>query len=178
VEIAPVPHRATRGEWRRLALGMVVLFPVVLLVLLPAVLGLGRFVVTEDGMDGSLGRGAVVLAREVPPSDLRAGDVISFRPPGESDERVTRRIVAIEHGVATTRADAMGAEDPWQLGLTDTSYSRVELGVPWVGYPFVAESGWVLLTLPAGAALLLALLAGHRTPHAVVRPGRAGLPVG
>jgi signal peptidase len=179
VEIAPVPHRATRGEWRRLALGMVVLFPVVLLVLLPAVLGLGRFVVTEEGMDGSLGRGAVVLAREVPPSDLRTGDVISFRPPGQSDERVIRRIVAIEHGVAVTRADATDTADPWRLRLTDPSYSRVELGVPWVGYPFVAESGWVLLTVPAGAALLLALLAGPPRPtQAVVKPTRAGLPVG
>ena len=48
----------------------------------------------------------MVLAREVPPTDLAVGDVITFRPPdGASDERVTRRIVAIDDGVATTRAD-------------------------------------------------------------------------
>ena len=76
-------------------------------------------------------------------------------------------------------ADATDTADPWRLRLTDPSYSRVELGVPWVGYPFVADSGWVLLTVPAGAALLLALLAGPPRPtQAVVKPTRAGLPVG
>ena len=39
-------------------------------------------------MDGSLGRGSVVLARDVPPTDLRVGDVITFLPPGaDPDER-------------------------------------------------------------------------------------------
>ena len=106
MEIAPVPHRATRGEWRRFALGLLVLAPVVLLVLLPAVLGLQRYVVTDRSMDGSLARGSVVLAREVPTADLEVGDVVTFPPAeGSSDERVTRRIVAIEDGVATTQAD-------------------------------------------------------------------------
>ena len=87
MEIAPVPHRSTRPEWRRLAIGLVVLVPVVLLVLLPAVLGFERYVVTDRAMDGSVSRGSVVLAREVPPTDLRVGDVISFRPPAAPPTR-------------------------------------------------------------------------------------------
>ncbi len=172
-----MPHRATRGEWRRLALGLVVLTPVVLLVLLPAVLGLDRFVVTDDGMDGSMGRGSVVLAREVPPTDLQVGDVITFRAPGGSDERVARRIVAIEDGVATTKADATGTADPWSVPLTGSAYARVWVGVPWIGYPFVTNGGWALLVLAAAAALALALTAGRRTPQKVVRPTRTRLPV-
>jgi signal peptidase len=178
MEIEPVPHRAPHGERRRLALGIVVLVPVVLLVLLPAVLGLDRFVVTEDGMEGSLGRGSVVLAREVPPSDLRVGDVVSFRPPGQDDERVTRRIVAIDDGVVTTQADATGTADPWELTLTGPTYSRVAVGVPWIGYPFVVDGGWVLLAVAAAAAFALALVAGRKTPQAAARPARARLPVG
>ncbi len=63
--------------------------------------GLDRYVVTDRSMDGSLARGSVVLAREVPTADLEVGDVITFRSAGarSSDERVTRRIVAIEDGV-------------------------------------------------------------------------------
>ncbi len=179
VEIAPVPHRATRGEWRRLALGLLVLAPVVLLVLLPTVLGLQRYVITDRSMEGSLGRGSVVLSRDVPPSDLRVGDVITFRSPdGSSDERVTRRIVAIEHGVATTQADTTGSKDPWAVRLAGPSYERVLLAVPWIGYPFVMDGGWVLLAAAAVAALVLALLAGRRVPQKVDRQTRTRLPVG
>ncbi len=179
MEIAPVPHRSTRGEWRRLALGLLVLAPVVLLVLLPAVLGLQRYVVTDRSMDGSLGRGSVVLAREVPPADLEVGDVItSGRRTARSDERVTRRIVAIEDGVATTQADTTGSQDPWAVPLTSASYARVWLGVPWIGYPFVMDGGWVLLAAAALAAFVLALATGRRAPQKVVGQTRTRLPVG
>jgi hypothetical protein len=179
LEIAPVPHRATRGEWRRLALGLMVLAPVVLLVLLPPALGLDRFVVTDRAMDGALGRGSVVLAREVPPADLRVGDVIAFRPPGGGqDQRVTRRIVAIAGGVATTEADATGATDPWTLSLTDASYDRVWLGIPWIGYPNLVDGGWVLLAVAALVAFLLSLTAGRRAPPPAARPDRPRVSVG
>lgn len=160
-------------------MGLLVLAPVVLLVLLPAVLGLERYVVTDRAMDGSLGRGSLVMAVEVPPTDLEVGDVITFRPPGAgSDEPVTRRIVAIKDGVATTQADSTGSKDPWAVPLTSPSYARVWLGVPWVGYPFVMDGGWVLLAAAALAAFVLAIAAGRRAPQRVAGPTRTRLPVG
>ena len=177
LEIEPVPHRSTRREMRQLALGLTIMVPVVLLVLLPAVLGLDRVVVTDRGMDGSLGRGSVVLARKVAPSDLKVNDVITFRPPGASgDVQVTRRIVVIEHDVATTRADSTGLIDPWTLPLTAPSYSRVWLGIPWIGYPFVLDGGWVLLTMIAAAALIMGITTGRRRPGPV--PERSVAPRG
>jgi signal peptidase len=179
LEIAPVPHRSARGEWRRLALGMLVLAPVVLLVLLPTVLGLDRYVVTDRSMDGTLGRGSVVMARQVGPTDLAVGDVITFRPPGgDSDERVTRRIVAIDGGVATIQGDSPSAA-PMALELNHDTYARVWLGVPWIGYPFVMGGSWLLLLAAAAlAALVLALATGRHAPQKVIGPSRAGLPVG
>ncbi len=179
MEIAPVPHRATRSERRRLALGLLILAPVVLLLLLPPALGLERFVVTDHGMDGSVGRGSVVLTREVPPTDLRVGDVITFRPPGgESDEMVTRRIVAIDDGVATTQADTTGARDPWAVPLDGAAYARVWVGLPWIGYPFVLDGGWLLLVGAAAGALTLALTTARRAPAKVAGPARARVTVG
>jgi len=178
LEIAPVPHRATRGEWRRLALGLLILAPVVLLVLLPAVLGLQRYVVTDGSVDGSLSRGSVVLAREVPTADLEVGDVVTFRPlGGSSDERVTRRVVAVEDGVATTQADGTVGKDPRTVPLTNESYSRVWLGVPYIGYPFVMDGGWVLLAAAALAAFVLTFAAGRRAPQKAAGPTRTRLPV-
>jgi signal peptidase len=179
MEIAPVPHRATRGERRRFALALLVMAPLVLLVLLPAVLGLDRFVVTDSTMGGSMGRGSVVLAREVPPTDLRVGDVIAFRPPGEpGEDRVTRRIVAIDNGVATTEADATGRTDPWSLPLTAPAYARSWVSVPWIGYPFALDGGWVLLLLSALAAGALAVGPKRVPAPKVPRPTRLRLPVG
>jgi signal peptidase I len=178
LEIAPVPHRATRGEWRRLALGLLVLTPVVLLVLVPAVLGLDRYVVTDRAMGGSLDRGAVVLARQVPPTDLHVGDVITFPRPDGDTERVTRRIVAIDDGLATTQADTAAEPDAWVVPLTGASYDRVWVSVPWLGYPFVLDGGWLLLVLAAVVALALGLASGRKSPAAVVKPDRTRLPVG
>jgi signal peptidase len=133
-------------------------------------------------MDGSMGRGSVVLAREVSPTDLRVGDVISFRPPGESgesgDDRVTRRIIAIDNGVATTEGDATGRSDPWTLPLTASAYARIWVSVPWIGYPFAVDGGWGLLLLSAAAAIGLAVAAGRVSAPKLARAARTGLPVG
>jgi signal peptidase len=179
LEIAPVPHRATRGERRRLALGLLVLTPVVLLVLLPAVFGLDRTVVTDRSMDGGLGRGSVVLARQVPPLDLRVGDVVAVRLPGSGqDQRVERRIVAIRDGVATVESDQGGRASRQPVALSAASYSRVWLGVPWIGYPFVVQGGWIVLVAAAFAALMLALAAGRRSPSKPLAQPRSRLSVG
>jgi signal peptidase len=177
LEIAPVPHRSAHRERRRLALGLVVLVPVVLLVLLPTVLGLDRYVVADRSMHGTLGRGSVVLALEVPPSDLRVGDVITLqRGVGSTDDRVVRRIVAIHGDTATVGSDA-GAE-PRPLPMTSPSYSRVWLAIPWIGYPLVLDGGWLLLLSVAATFLALGVIVGRREPPAVARPSLPRQPVG
>ena len=129
-------------------------------------------------MSGPLDRGSVVLAREVPAGDLRVGDVVTFRPPGGAPgERVTRRIVAIDETEARTRADNAARRDPWVLPL-DSSYARVWLGIPWLGYPFVVDGGWVVLAVAAVTAFVLALAAGRRQPPSVARSARPRMPVG
>jgi signal peptidase I len=191
MEIAAVPHRVqTRGERRLLVLGVLALLPVVLLVLLPAVLGLDRSVTTDDAMTGSLGRGSVVLARDVPAGDLAAGDVVTFTAPSgpEQGQRVTRRVVEVshstEHAAATTRGDRGAGVDPWTLQLDRGGYAKVWTSVPWVGYPFMADGGLLLLAAAAVAALALASYLtgrGHRAEAvrraAVSRPARPRLPV-
>jgi signal peptidase len=177
LEIAPVPHRSVRAEQRRLALGLLVLAPVVLLVLLPTVLGLDRYVVIDRATDASPSRGSVVLARDVPPTDLRVGDVITFRPSGaDSGERVTRRVLSIEDGVATTRGELPDGV-PLEVPLTGSSYARVWMSVPWIGYPFLMGGSWLLLVVAALSALSLAVAAGRRGSHRMVRQTREGLPV-
>ena len=176
MELEPVPHLVTPGERRRFRLALLVLVPVVLMLLVPPALGLDRFVITDDSMDGTLGKGSVALVRAAPTGDLEPGDVITFERPGPQEGVVTRRIVSIQGTSAVTRGDALDAVDPWTLELEEGTYPRLLFGVPWVGYPFTGDlgsGGWTVLVLVAGLAL--ALGAGrsqgargrHRLRHAV-----------
>ncbi len=172
VEIAPVPHRATRSEWRRLAAGVAILVPLVLLVLLPSVLGLDRYVVTDDG-DGT-GRWAGARScwpgRCRPPTSSAATSSPSALPDTD-DEQATREITAIDGETAFADGDVPGRADGYRVPLDRSSYARVFVGVPWIGYPFVLDFGWILLVGVALVALVLGIAAGRRAP---VRRSRQG----
>ena len=132
----------------------------------PAVLGFERYVVTGDSMTGSFDRGSVVLAEVVPVADLRTGDVITFvPPPGEGPSgRVTHRIASIQPGpegavVVQTKGDANATIDPWLAQLDGPEQARAVVGIPYIGYVLgalgVREVRMLVIGLPA---LLVALV--------------------
>ncbi|GAB3781340.1 S26 family signal peptidase [Nocardioides ungokensis] len=169
MEIVVSPSQPAPSGWSRILVVLGVFMPVTVLALLPICLGLERYVVTNDDMAPAIGRGAVVLERKVPASDLRAGDVITFRPPSEAgvEGRVTRRIVSIDGDRAHTRADARPAPDPWTLPLDRPTEQRVVTALPYVGYVYLAlvdsSRAFAQGALAIGAlALVLALLVGRR----------------
>jgi signal peptidase I len=173
VEITPVPRPPPTFTRGRVLGAFLVIGPVIVLVFLPTVMGLQRYVVADSAMegdaDGSIGRGAVALARDVPATDLVVGDVITFRPPVDDgpspDGLVTRRIVSIEDGIAVTRGDNQDLSDPWRLDVTSDTYPRVVLAVPWIGYPFsggAGEGGWLVLVAAIAVALSLAVITPWR----------------
>ena len=140
------------------------------LMLLPAVFGLQRYVITGDSMSGAYDRGSVVFSEVVPVSELRVGDVITYEPPAASgvDGLITHRIVAIDHDprgrpVLRTKGDANASRDPWRFRLERSEQARVVAGVPYVGYAFAAlgirEVRMALVGIPA-LVIALALLAG------------------
>jgi signal peptidase I len=170
MEIITAPYRRASSPWRRVLLLVAVLAPVTLLALLPTGLGLERYVIAGDSMAPAIDRGSVVLERDVPVSDLRVGDVVTFHPP--SDFRVTgpvtSRIVTLEAGMARTQADARPQPDPWSLVFDEPTQRRVVLALPYVGYPYLAlappgtRTG---LAVTLVCALGLALAVGHRRPR-------------
>ena len=171
MEIVTAPYRPARPAWRRWLLLVAVLVPLTLLALLPVGLGLERYVITGDSMAPAIDRGSVVLERDVPVSDLRVGDVVTFHPPSvfEVSGPVTSRIVAIEAGAARTQADASPHPDPWSLALDQPTLGRVVLELPYVGYLYLAlgrPGPQAALALILLGALGLAAAAGHRR-----RPG-------
>jgi signal peptidase I len=133
-----------------------------LTVLVPALLGYQRYVITSGSMTGTYDRGSLVFDKVVPTSSLRAGDVITFRPPGHAG-LVTHRIHTLTSvdgkRVLTTKGDANRVADAWgPLTLGATSQARVAFHVPYVGF-LIAELGqrqhrMIVIGLPA---LLIAL---------------------
>jgi signal peptidase len=141
-------------------LGLAVLAGLGLVV--PALLGLQRYVIVSGSMSGTYDRGALVFDEVVPVRDLRVGDVITYRPPPGAGPTglVTHRIVAIESdGRFRTKGDANPVADPWTFRLTGERQARVVAGVPYAGHVLAALSERRVRMLIVGVpAALIALV--------------------
>ena len=138
------PRRALR--WAGMG-ATVLCLALAAILLIPAALGYQRYVIVSGSMTGTYDRGSIVYDREVPVSDLKVGDPITYSPPsGASPEKLlTHRIVWIGHnkgGEETfrTKGDANEAADPWTFTLDKPSQAKVAFSVPYVGYLLAALS--------------------------------------
>jgi signal peptidase len=115
-------------------------------------------------MTGTYDRGSLVFDKVVPTYDLRAGDVITFRPPGHAG-LVTHRIHTLTavggKRVLTTKGDANRAPDAWgKITLGEAKQARVAFHIPYLGYAIAALSErWLRMLLIGVPALLIALSA-------------------
>jgi signal peptidase len=97
-------------------------------------------------------------------ANLRAGDVITFRPPGHP-AFVTHRIASVQtvrgRRVFTTKGDANRASDAWgAIALGDAHQARVAFHLPYLGYGIATLSQKrVRLVVIGVPALLIALAA-------------------
>ena len=136
-----------------------------LAVLVPALLGYQRYVITSGSMTGTYDRGSLVFDKVVPTSSLRAGDVITFRPPGHAG-LVTHRIHDADLGRRQARADHQGRRQPRRptpgarSTLGAASQARVAFHLPYLGYGLAILSEKRVRMLVIGLpALLIALSA-------------------
>jgi signal peptidase len=162
--MALTSHLCFRVPWRLAgALLTVAALGLGLCVLVPAVLGYQRYVITSGSMTGTYDRGALVFDRAVPTSRLRPGDVITFRPPGQAG-LVTHRIVAMRtvrgQRVLQTKGDANRARDAWgTFALHDARQARVAFHIPYAGFPIAVLSDRRLrMAIIGGPAALIALV--------------------
>jgi signal peptidase len=151
-----------------------------LCVLVPALLGFQRYVITSGSMTGTYDRGSLVFDRVVPTSTLKAGDVITFRPPGQA-ALVTHRILWVRsvrgQRVLRTKGDANRQPDLWgPFALHASRQARVAFHIPYVGYALGALSErkvrMVVIGLPALLIALVTLAGLWRTSGPEVREAR------
>jgi signal peptidase len=163
VEVEPRSKRALR--WLG-ALATVLCVALAAILLVPAALGFQRYVIVSGSMTGTYDKGSIVFDKEVPVSDLEAGNVITYEPPpGASSQKfVTHRIFRIEENakgerVFRTKGDANETADPWTFTLDKPDQAKVAFSVPYVGYLLAALSIPTVRMLAIGIpAVLVALL--------------------
>ncbi len=155
--------------------------------LMPSLLGYHRYVITGDSMSGTHDRGSVLYATEVPVTDLREGDVITYEPPAESAREgfVTHRIVAVRETrsgkrVFRTKGDANQSADPWRFILDQPTQARAVFSIPYLGYAYAAlairEVRMAVIGIPA-LIIALALLVGlWRQAGADAQPAQESAP--
>jgi signal peptidase I len=134
-------------------------------VLVPALLGFQRYVITSGSMTGTYDRGSLVFDRVVPTRTLKAGDVITYTPPAGSGPvgLVTHRIHSITSGpggtrVYRTKGDANASVDNWTFTLANPTQARAAFHLPYVGFAFAALADRRLRMLIIGVPALLVAL--------------------
>jgi signal peptidase len=130
--------------------------------LLPAAFGYHRYVITGGSMTGTYDRGSIVFDKEVPVSDLEAGDVITYSPPSSTgtDGLITHRIISVKDdakgGVSyRTKGDANPQADPWRFQLDQPTQAKVAFAIPYIGYGIAALSVLPIRMLIIGLPALL-----------------------
>jgi signal peptidase len=134
-------------------------------VLVPALLGFQRYVITSGSMTGTYDRGSLVYDRVVPTASLKVGDVITYDPPAGAGPAglVTHRIVSItpQRGgvrVLRTKGDFNPSADPWTFTLQSRTQAKVAFHLPYVGFVLAALADRHLRMLIIGVPALLVAL--------------------
>ena len=170
-----------------LNLFLAAMFGIAALMVVPAALGLHRYVVLTGSMTGTYDPGSIVFDEQVPTSSLEVGDVITYAPPpgmSPNHELVTHRIVRISPGrgrrrVYQTKGDANKTADRWRFRLAAAEQDKVVFSVPYAGYLFavlgVKQFRMALIGAPALLVALWIVIGMWRDAGAIVRRRERGV---
>jgi signal peptidase len=126
-------------------------------------LGYESYVIYSGSMQPTVKVGSLLLTRPVDVDDLRVGDVITYRSPG-NNITLTHRIVDMrqEDGewVFETKGDASLGPDPQEVILRGQA-TKMAFDIPYLGYvvDFAKSIQGVVLLLLVPAAGLMAIQA-------------------
>lgn len=116
------------------------------IICLPMIAGYKPLVVLSGSMEPTLPIGSVIYYTAVEESELKVGDVITFRPNG-GENMVTHRIHAVHDNKYETKGDANEVADPALLEYKDIVGRDLEIYIPYLGYyvRFINEHLYVIV---------------------------------
>lgn len=150
----PRAHLAWRvATWLVVAVATLIAVALVAVTVGPRFLPYQALVVRSGSMSPTIPTGSIVFYKKIAAADVKVGDIIVFTKPGTTGEKVTHRVYRITHGANgtffTTKGDANGAPDDWQVPA---------VGNGWVSAFHVPGIGYALADLQTGLARLLLLI--------------------
>jgi signal peptidase len=136
----------------------------------PYLFGDRSLTVLSGSMEPQLHVGDVVVVEQVPPLDVRVGDIVTFRDPEDPERLITHRIREIDvQGTSVefvTKGDANTTVENWKI-TTDGTIGRVRYHVWRLGYLMF----WIRSPLGRlGMVVLPALLLGGFELWRIWRP--------
>lgn len=156
--VAPAVDQRAHIAWRMatwlvVAVATVIALALVAVTVGPRFLPYQALVVRSGSMSPTIPTGSIVFYKKISATDVKVGDVIVFTKPGTTGEKVTHRVYKITHGANgtffTTKGDANGAPDDWQVPA---------VGTGWIESFHVPGIGYALADLQTGLARLLLLI--------------------
>src|SRR4051812_336126 len=118
-------------------LTMMLLFCLAAIMLVPAALGVHRYVILTGSMTGAYAPGSIVYGRPVPTSSLKVGAPIPYAPPPGASlhDRVTHRIYRVSAApdgrrVFQTKGDFNELPDNWRFTLPQPTQDKVMFHIP------------------------------------------------
>jgi len=147
-------HLAGRiASWILVAAATVVALSLIAVSIGPRFLPYQALVVRSGSMSPTIPTGSIVFYTKKDAAKVKVGDVIVFNKAGAATEKVTHRVYKISEGPTgryfTTKGDANGSPDDWQVPA---------VGTGWIASFHVPAVGYVLAGLQSTLARLLLLL--------------------
>jgi len=150
------------ASWILVAVAAVVAVALLAVTVGPKFLPYQALVVRSGSMSPTIPTGSIVFYKKVAANKVKVGDIIVFQKPGDTNEKVTHRVVNISSSPTgnyyTTKGDANGAADAWRVPAVGTGWVS-SFHVPTIGYILAGlESTLGRLLLLAVPAALLGLI--------------------
>ncbi|MCR5641202.1 MAG: signal peptidase I [Lachnospiraceae bacterium] len=143
---------------------MIVLLALAALLFVPRLAGCEEFAVLSGSMVPTIPVGALVVDKEAKPSELKEGDIITYRL--SADTMVTHRIIAIDsdNQTVTTQGDANNVADANPVAF-DNIIGVYAFHVPYLG--FISIYGKTPLGIAAICGVLIVIILLNFLPDAL-----------
>lgn len=166
----PAPPTLPESGWTRWRAGLFSLLSLGAILLLMGLLGahlmgMRIYVITGISMSETVPKGSLAFSQPKPVAQLRAGDVITYRPPPGAGPSglVTHRIARVQldpktgERVFRTKGDHNQILDPWTFTLPQQEQATLRFHLPHLGWAFAALGlRWVRMLMIGLPALLIA----------------------
>lgn len=92
--------------------------------------------VVSGSMEPVISRGTMIVAEKVDPLQVKANDIITFRPVMVGEQNICHRVIEVLNTIPRsfqTKGDALSAADPWQVPAANV-LGRVVFDFPTLGF--------------------------------------------